>query len=593
MLQPAFGARVRTPCRHCQRKPQGVVEGAAINLDLRVEASGDRPLGHGDVEIGGAGVEQRDHPGGDGELERNVERVAEADLEARPEAERERVGGRRDGADAAREVRADERRDGRDGGPQIARRSGSPTTSLTLRLTQIRASAGRSWRSASPITLPLSATRYESAPWRTIATPRSGTTTTRSVCGKARSKRALSTVGIASTACSDSVEVDLEQARAAGRRRGPCEPVPRRPGSPRPRRPCGRRTRPSRARRARRPSAPSAIRNAIPSERPEGTSRERSRRSPETRRGSGAAASAARARGRDPRSTRPPVATRFLSPPATCETLARPATPPPTSPSSSTSCSSSTPNCSRARRRASAIRARQSAVVAPPAFSMKFACFGEISAPPIRCPLRPHASSIAPAPSSPAGFLNTEPNVRFVVGWVALRRSTRSRTVARISVSSRGSSWYSTAATTWPWSDARVPVREAELGGREPARSVGGRDERADHDRAPVASVGAGVHPHSPTRGARDRAGELEASECCGAGSVQADRVRRAAARHERRSLGPRLDELAGEMQHEHVDAVVGGEQVRAEPDGRDLRARAPARPRGRLRAPATDRGSA
>ena len=37
-----------------------------------------------------------------------------------------------------------------------------------------------------------------------------------------------------------------------------------------------------------------------------------------------------------------------------------------------------------------------SAVVAPPAFSMKFACFGEISAPPIRWPLRPHASSIAP-----------------------------------------------------------------------------------------------------------------------------------------------------------------------------------------------------
>ena len=52
---------------------------------------------------------------------------------------------------------------------------------------------------------------------------------------------------------------------------------------------------------------------------------------------------------------------------------------------------------------------------------------------------------------------------------------------------------------------------------------------------------------------------------------MQADRVRRAAAGHERRSLRPRLDQLAGEMQHEHVDAVVGGEQVRAEPDRRDL----------------------
>ena len=35
------------------------------------------------------------------------------------------------------------------------------------------------------------------------------------------------------------------------------------------------------------------------------------------------------------------------------------------------------------RRRASAISASASAVVAPPAFSMKFACFGEMRAPPI------------------------------------------------------------------------------------------------------------------------------------------------------------------------------------------------------------------
>ena len=60
----------------------------------------------------------------------------------------------------------------------------------------------------------------------------------------------------------------------------------------------------------------------------------------------------------------------------------------------------STPNCSRARRRASAISASASAAVAPPAFSMKFACRGEISAPPIRWPFSPQASSIRPAPSS-------------------------------------------------------------------------------------------------------------------------------------------------------------------------------------------------
>ena len=45
-----------------------------------------------------------------------------------------------------------------------------------------------------------------------------------------------------------------------------------------------------------------------------------------------------------------------------------------------------TPNCSRARRRASTISSTASDDVAPPAFSMKFACFGEICAPPIRWP---------------------------------------------------------------------------------------------------------------------------------------------------------------------------------------------------------------
>src|SRR6476620_4777364 len=91
--------------------------GCTINLNLRVETSGHRPLGHGHVEIGGAVVEQGDHLGRHGELERNVERVAEADLESRPEAKREGIGGRRDGADPPREVRADERRHSCDGRP--------------------------------------------------------------------------------------------------------------------------------------------------------------------------------------------------------------------------------------------------------------------------------------------------------------------------------------------------------------------------------------------------------------------------------------------------------------------------------------------
>ena len=89
-------------------------------------------------------------------------------------------------------------------------------------------------------------------------------------------------------------------------------------------------------------------------------------------------------------------------------------------------------------------------LVAPPAFSMKFACFGEIIAPPMRWPLRPQRSSSCPAPDSPGGFLKTLPNVRLFVGCVAFRRATRSATVALISAGGRGSRRYSTRATTCP-----------------------------------------------------------------------------------------------------------------------------------------------
>ncbi len=59
------------------------------------------------------------------------------------------------------------------------------------------------------------------------------------------------------------------------------------------------------------------------------------------------------------------------------------------------------------------------------------------------------ASAFArPAPSSPGGFLKTEPNVRLFVGCVAFRRATRSATAALISSIGRGVSRYSTRATT-------------------------------------------------------------------------------------------------------------------------------------------------
>src|SRR5262249_61979385 len=58
-----------------------------------------------------------------------------------------------------------------------------------------------------------------------------------------------------------------------------------------------------------------------------------------------------------------------------------------------------------------------SAAVAPPRFTMKLACFEEISAPLMRLPLRPHFSIIRAA-TSPAGFFQTQPAEASASGWV-------------------------------------------------------------------------------------------------------------------------------------------------------------------------------
>ena len=227
---------------------------------------------------------------------------------------------------------------------------------------------------------------------------------------------------------------------------------------------------------------------------------------------------------------------------------------------------------------------------------MKFACRGEMTAPPIRYPFSPQLSSMRPAPSSPGGFLKTEPKVRLFVGCVALRRATRSATVA-LDLARRAAATrrYSTARDDLTGRELGVPVREAELVRRQPAAPVAPRRRaRARGSRAQSAAVGAGVHPHAAAGRARDRAGELEAAEPADAGAVEADRVRRAAARA--RSVAVDLDrrELPRETDDERVDAVVRGEQVRAEPDRRDRHvalgrpARAP--PRARRATPAARR---
>ena len=177
-------------------------------------------------------------------------------------------------------------------------------------------------------------------------------------------------------------------------------------------------------------------------------------------------------------------------------------------------------------------------------------------APPTRWPFRPQSSSICPAPSSPGGFLKTEPNVRFVVGCVALRRSTRSldlgadlgRVARREPVLDAARRPGRAAA---PSAGTRARARPASASRLPSAVATSARTRIA----APVAVVGSGIHPHASAGRARDRAGELEAAEPGSARAMEADRVRRAAARRRESSPVDRdLRELAREPQNEHVD---------------------------------------
>ncbi len=89
-----------------------------------------------------------------------------------------------------------------------------------------------------------------------------------------------------------------------------------------------------------------------------------------------------------------------------------------------TSVTNSTPDLRATRVRASSISASMSAAVAPPVLTMKFACFSEICAPPMRWPFRPQ-DSIRRAAKSPGGLRNTEPALGSSSGWVAMRFSSR------------------------------------------------------------------------------------------------------------------------------------------------------------------------
>ena len=203
---------------------------------------------------------------------------------------------------------------------------------------------------------------------------------------------------------------------------------------------------------------------------------------------------------------------------------------------------------------------------------MKFACLGEMHAPPIAKPRSPHASSIRPAVSSWSGFLKTLPNVRLFVGCAAFRFACISATVALISSTGRGSSRISARATTWPRSSAERRYWRPSSSGvsqRVPSASAtSARSSTADMSlpyapafiqTAPPTVPGmahANSKPPSPAARARWR-------QTASGAPPPASRPSSAAAAA---SSPPSLSASPWE-------AAVGHEQVRPEPDRRDRNA--------------------
>ena len=174
----------------------------------------------------------------------------------------------------------------------------------------------------------------------------------------------------------------------------------------------------------------------------------------------------------------------------------------------------------------------------------------------MRWPFSPQASSIRPAPSSWSGFLKTLPNVRLFVGCAALRCAFSSRTV-RLDLLRRPRRQPQLGLERRPGpAEARVPVREAELVGRQPAGPVRGR--RRARARAPARS----------RRRRRRRSSRCRRRSCPGIAHANSkpprpaararcrhDRVRGAAAGAQQVAVDLDRGELARELEHERVDA--------------------------------------
>ena len=205
---------------------------------------------------------------------------------------------------------------------------------------------------------------------------------------------------------------------------------------------------------------------------------------------------------------------------------------------------------------------------ASPAFSMKFACRGEICAPPIRWPAGRTPRASARRSSSCVGVLedaSERPLVRRL-GRLALRLQLGDGRLDLLRGPRREP--HSASATTWPRPQRRAPVLEPELGGREPAAR---RRPSTTSARSSTAGSRRRRRPRSSTRrrrpfpGSRTRTRSRRARRRGrGAGRRRSPRRRRRRGVRRRRLAA---GELAGQPEHERIDALVGDEQVRAEPD--------------------------
>ena len=251
------------------------------------------------------------------------------------------------------------------------------------------------------------------------------------------------------------------------------------------------------------------------------------------------------------------------------------------SPTNSISGSSVTPARSATTVRTCSARRRTSAAVPRWSLTMKFACFSDTAAPPIRVPFSPAASIRRPA-ESPGGLRNTLPADGIPSGWWVRRHVRISSRLAAIAAGSAGVRWKVASITSSggaPSGDvleAAVAVGEPEVRDVERAlRAVRGQHARRSDDAGDVPVVCPGVGPDRATDRARDRQAELEAGQAgllgLGRGAGHLD------ARLGHQPLPVDADALGADLDDQAADAGIGDDQV-APPPQQEVRQVAAAR---------------